>query len=55
MKIAKSVLGVAARQGRSVKKSALLMLLLATMVSGCSTLANSHRFYGNHAAQEDRD
>jgi hypothetical protein len=53
MFIAKTFVGKIAREEGSLKKGALLLLLLATLASGCSTLANSHRFYGNHAAHED--
>ena len=41
----KSAIGIVEGQELSMKKIALFIFLLVTMVSGCSVLANSERFY----------
>jgi hypothetical protein len=45
MEIAASFVAMVARQGLTRKKVALLLFLLANLVSGCTVLHNSASFY----------
>jgi hypothetical protein len=46
--LTQSLFATAARQKLAIKKIVLLTFLLATVLSGCSVLANSENYYREH-------